>query len=551
MIKPPFCHQFTSDISGIKLPTKFTYPFYYEPHLLCKLAAKDVQNYLENSSIEHNFGLKENSDNIIGKMFGVLIVQNTEQNTFFLAAHSGDLQDKSESEYFVPSIADLGFIQNTKEAAKNKINIINEKLSILQTNSEFLNLKDELECLKKANELELSNFKEVMKEQKRKRKKIRVDSQPGFDDSELIKQSLHYKYLLNELKRKIESSSKTLNEKISVYQGQVDLLEKERKSTLVDLQKNELDQYQFINSKKEIKSLINIFQDFSKINPPAGTGNCSAPKLLQYAFKNDLKPIAMAEFWWGAPHKSELKRHKSFYPSCTSRCKPLLEHMLEGIEVEQNPLLINEAKELKIEIIFEDDYLLVINKPNSLLSVPGVTIKDSVATRLKGLYPEATGPLVVHRLDQETSGLMLIAKTNKIYKQIQKQFIDRSIKKKYIAILEGLIEPKTGQLDLPLIGDFHNRPYQLVCNTRGKESITNYKVLSTNKENTRIEFEPITGRTHQLRVHSAHIRGLDSPIKGDTLYGQKSDRLYLHASWISFRHPETNKSLEFNSAPNF
>ena len=289
-----------------------------------------------------------------------------------------------------------------------------------------------------------------------------------------------------------------------------------------------------MNQAGEIKSLLDIFQD--KI-PIGGTGECAAPKLLQYAFQHKMKPLAMAEFWWGQSPKSEIRKHRNFYPACIGKCKPVLSHMLEGIEMDENPLLKNPAEGKEIEIIFEDEHLLVINKPAEFLSVPGRYIKDSVAQRMKDKFPEATGPLIVHRLDMSTSGIMLIAKSLEVHKFLQSQFIKRTIKKRYVALLEGIVSEEEGTVDLPLRADWNERPKQLVCYDDGKPAQTKWKVIKRKNQQTRIHFFPITGRTHQLRVHAAHPLGLKLPIIGDDLYGTKSDRLCLHAEWIEFLHP--------------
>jgi tRNA pseudouridine32 synthase/23S rRNA pseudouridine746 synthase len=264
---------------------------------------------------------------------------------------------------------------------------------------------------------------------------------------------------------------------------------------------------------------------------------------LHYAFQNQLKPIAMAEFWWGQSPKSEVRKHKQFYPACTGKCQPILAHMLEGIPLEDNPFTINHAESKVLEIVYEDDFLAVVNKPTELLSVPGKQVTDSVYSRVKLLYPKATGPLVVHRLDMSTSGLLLIAKSTSVHKKLQSQFIKRHIKKQYIALLDGLINEERGRIELPLRPDFHNLPNQLVCFAFGKSAQTDWEVINRTEHHTLIRFYPITGRTHQLRVHAAHPSGLNTPIVGDDLYGTKANRLHLHAESITFQHPMTKEEM--------
>jgi tRNA pseudouridine32 synthase/23S rRNA pseudouridine746 synthase len=285
---------------------------------------------------------------------------------------------------------------------------------------------------------------------------------------------------------------------------------------------------------------VTVFQ-----TPPAGAGECAAPKLLQYAFLHQLQPICMAEFWWGKSPNSEVRLHEQFYPACRGKCEPILAHMLEGISLEKNPML-EQATVKKIPIIYEDDYLLLVNKPPDFLSVPGKELKDSVYERIRLQYPTASGPLLVHRLDMSTSGLLLIAKSEEIYKHLQSQFIRRVVKKSYSALLNGIVDETEGAISLPLRVDLEDRPKQLVCYEHGKNAFTKYKILAYENGKTRVQFFPITGRTHQLRVHAAHQLGLNCPIVGDDLYGTKGERLCLHAQWIQFKHPITKELVEFS-----
>ena len=326
---------------------------------------------------------------------------------------------------------------------------------------------------------------------------------------------------------------------MQVFSDKITELKELRKQKSGELQQQLFKQYAFLNQNKKLKSIGAIFDN----NPPAGSGECAAPKLLQYALENDLIPIAMAEFWWGQSPKSEVRKHQQFYPACRSKCEPILEHMLEGIVMDDNPFLENPAEGKEIEVVFEDTYLAVINKPAEFLSVPGKNVKDSVYQRVKDLYPEATGPLIVHRLDMSTSGLLLIAKSEAIYKELQSQFIKRTVQKRYVALLEGIVTTDEGYIDLPLRVDLDNRPNQLVCYEYGKPAQTKYKVIERKEGKTRIHFFPISGRTHQLRVHASHHLGLHCPIIGDDLYGTKSNRLHLHAEEITFWHPILKENI--------
>ena len=296
--------------------------------------------------------------------------------------------------------------------------------------------------------------------------------------------------------------------------------------------------------------MLDIF-DNSSIKPPAGSGDCCAPKLLQYAFQHQLTLVAMAEFWWGISPNSEIRKHKNFYPSCQSRCKPILKHMLEGVKMDENLLLKSLSKNLELKIIFEDDDLIIVNKPPEFLSVPGKEIKDSVYTRIKQKYPSATGPIIVHRLDMSTSGILVLTKTKQANKILQDQFIKRTVKKRYVALLSGKLNKKNGTITLPLRLDLNDRPRQLVDFVNGKKAETNWTVISQNTKQTRIHLYPITGRTHQLRVHAAHKDGLNLPIIGDDLYGTKQDKLYLHADFIEFTHPTSKNKISFTVPSDF
>ena len=258
----------------------------------------------------------------------------------------------------------------------------------------------------------------------------------------------------------------------------------------------------------------------------------------------------MAEFWWGAAPKSEIRQHKQFYPACAGKCKPILAHMLEGMPVDENPFLLPTDERAWIEIIYEDDYFLIVNKPEGLRSVPGVDIEDSVYSRLKSTMHD-TEPLMVHRLDMGTSGLLVVAKIPEIHKQLQKQFLERVVSKRYTALLSKPILEPTGTISLPLTADPFNRPRQLVCMETGKPSVTKWQVIETNATTTKVHFWPLTGRTHQLRMHSAHELGLNAPIVGDDLYGTAGDRLYLHAAYLSFVHPITKERMTFEVAEDF
>jgi tRNA pseudouridine32 synthase/23S rRNA pseudouridine746 synthase len=258
----------------------------------------------------------------------------------------------------------------------------------------------------------------------------------------------------------------------------------------------------------------------------------------------------MAEFWWGMSPDSEVRIHGHFYPSCKSKCEPILGHMLKGLSVDSNPITaVHPPKPL--DVIYEDAYIVAVNKAPEYLSVPGKNPQPNTLEDLQNKYPEATGPLLVHRLDMSTSGILLAAKTKLMHERLQRQFVLRKVKKEYVAILDGVPIVPNGEIKLPLRVDLDDRPRQLVCDEHGSFAHTTYQILEKSDNYTRVQLIPHTGRTHQLRVHCAHHLGLNCPIKGDDLYGQKADRLYLHAAKLGFYHPFSNEWIELNCSPDF
>lgn len=551
-------HNFKNPVSEITIPEKFTFPFYYEPHPLAKIASEEIQVYLESQTdLKHNFGLiNENSDTSIGKMFGVLIVQKKNNELGYLAAFSGKLDDNSLPEKFVPPVFNMRTEGSFYTKGEAEIDKINKQLSLLQNDKTYLNLKKNVKKLSEEIAIDLELQRKKMKLSKSERK-IRKKNASVLNDTEsktlitaLKQESYNDQFFYKELQGYYQSKIEEKSTRLIVFEGKISLLKKERKEKSNYLQQTLFVKYAFLNQQKELKSLLDIFDD-PDIKPPAGSGECAAPKLLNYAFANDLKPICMAEFWWGISPNSAIRKHKNYYPACQGRCKPILAHMLKGIKMDDNLLLENLSAKKELEIIFEDDVLIALNKPAEFLSVPGKEIKDSVYTRIKENYPTATGPLIVHRLDMSTSGILLITKTKEANKNLQSQFINRTIKKRYVALLNGDLTENKGSIKLPLRVDLDDRPKQLVDFKYGKNAETNWEIISKENGKTRVYFYPITGRTHQLRVHAAHKNGLNTPIIGDDLYGKKENRLHLHAQFIAFIHPITNEKMSFTVEADF
>jgi tRNA pseudouridine32 synthase/23S rRNA pseudouridine746 synthase len=543
-----YFQPFKTNISGIYLPEKFTFPFYYEPHELSIIASTELQNYLETQTdFEHNFGLNPTQKGlIIGKMFGVLVCQNEVGELGYLWAFSGKLADSNHHEKFVPTVYDMLDLKGFYKIGEENLNQITSEIESLKKSEDYKKAFQNLENTKTEAFNDIQNQKNNIKVQKKLRDEIRKSN--SFNEEELKEASKQEGILLKKMTQfwnyKIEDSQKEFD----LINSKIEALKLDRKQKSSGLQQRLFAEYAFQNQFGTLKSIGEIFKE----NPPAGAGECAAPKLLHYAFANKLKPIAMAEFWWGKSPNSEIRKHKQFYPACKSKCEPILmQHMLDGLDMEENPFEQNPAEGKDISIVYDDDYLVLINKPAEFLSVPGKQIKDSVYQRVKDLYPKATGPLIVHRLDMSTSGIMILAKSEEVYKELQSQFIKRTIKKRYVALLDGIIQENEGFIDFPLRVDLDDRPRQLVCYEHGKKAQTRWQKIEIKENKTKVYFYPITGRTHQLRVHASHELGLKTPILGDDLYGKKANRLHLHAEQLTFIHPISKEEMTFSVEVDF
>ena len=537
-------HTFAQPIQSIPLPERFTYPFHYTPHPLCVIAAEETQAYLKERT-EWREELQT------GKMFGVLVVRTPAGEVGYLAAFSGNLAGKNVHPFFVPPIYDLlqpdGFFRQEEE----RINEINARIRTLQASPALEDARSRLQSTIEYCDFVLQAAKDLMKQRKEQRDRLRQFPLTEEETALLIKESQHMKAAHKLTKKSLRSILEEDQAKVDRLEQEIEQLKQERKRRSAALQRKLFEQFRILNARGEVKDLCELFAPTYQGAPPAGAGECAAPKLLQYAYQHQLEPIAMAEFWWGDSPKTEIRHHGYYYPACKGKCEPILHHMLQGLRVDENPLLADSHRETKLDILYEDDYLLVINKPEGMLSVPGKGDVDSVYQRLSILYPEATGPIIVHRLDMATSGLLLAAKTKEAHQNLQAQFKNRTIQKRYIALLEGEVPQDEGEIRLPLCPDPLDRPQQIVSEEFGKPAFTRYRVLERTSGKTPIAFYPQTGRTHQLRVHAAHPLGLHCPILGDELYGRKAERLYLHAEYLAFTHPITSERIEIQKSPAF
>ena len=555
MSNPASCFTtFNENIDNLALPDQFTFPFYYKPHPLAIAAAKQLQLQLN----KLDKAILDTDDIDAGKMFGVLVVQDESQQLGFISAYSGQIAGIDEQLYFAPNVA-LKHIDDAEFSQQSQvINDINAQITALQNSDNYQQIEQQLVTARQHYEQQLIAKQQAMQVTRKQRKKQRqvASKQLNNDEFEKLKnqlagQSIVEKKQLQALKQQWQTRIAALEQAQLTIDDEINGLKKRRKVLSKNLQKKLFAQYQFLNANGEVTDLNAIFAKLPEHTPPSGAGDCAAPKLLQYAYKHNLKPLAMAEFWWGAPPKSAIRHHLHYYPSCYSKCQPILGHMLEGLNVEDNLLLVNPAQGKDLTIVYQDDDLLVVNKPAEFLSVPGINIDDSVYMRIKTQFPHASGPLIVHRLDMSTSGLLMIALNKRVHKALQKQFIERSVEKRYVALVAGNIAADSGSIELPLVLDFDDKPRQMVCYKTGKPSLTTWQVLERKNNTTRLQLYPKTGRTHQLRVHCAHHLGLNTPIVGDTHYGEKSDRLHLHAEYLAFTHPISHERLEFEVAADF
>ena len=530
-------HRFSSDISAIALPEQFTWPFHYSPHPLCRVAADEVKAYLRSRG--------EWQDEIAaGKMFGVLVVQERSGEVGFLAAFSGNLAGRNDHEYFVPAVYDMLQPDDFFRREEAEISAINGSVAKILQSSEYCRAKQNVQSCRLQADVEIRELKQTLALRKVERAQRRA---AGEAEAQLILESQRDNADLQRLKRHHRDAIAEAENHLATFDAQLASLREERSRRSADLQMALFREFRMLNARGEVRDLCELFAPTAQCIPPAGAGECAAPKMLQYAYLNGLKPLAMAEFWQGASPRGEVRHDGHFYPSCNSKCKPILMHMMQGLDVEPNPLA--EIAPPEPEVLLEDEEIVVINKPCGMLSVDGKSGVRSAQTWARERYGEKDFPMIVHRLDQSTSGILILAKSKQAHYALQSQFIHRTVEKRYVALLDGEVEQRSGRIDLPMHLDYDNRPRQMIS-TDGKQAITEYEVVGVEDGRTRILFRPITGRTHQLRLHAAHRDGLNAPIVGDDIYGRGLEadctdghRLCLHACRLEFDHPTTGERI--------
>ena len=597
---------------SIPSPRQFTYPFCYEVDPLAEAASLELQRYIADADLM-------STEKGCGKMFGVLVVEYEDEEGAlqrgFLAAYSGLLGGRNDWPYFVPPVFDAQQPDGHFKRTEREISAINSEIRAIENDPEYLQSVEHHEQTKKRLQAEVDAFKAEVDAAKVRRDARRKSGEPLSEEeqAEMIRESQFMKAELRRRRKAMEQADSTLNTQHSTF---LKSLQRKRKQMSDELQRWLFSAYRMLNAKGEERDLIDIFREYTHAMPPAGAGDCCAPKLLQYAYLHHLRPVCMAEFWWGESPASEIRHHLHYYPACRSKCLPILTHMLKGLDVAPNPLA-QKRHTAEPRVLYADEYIMVVDKPAGMLSVPGKAesvrseFSDSANISVEEYFANLQLPTnsqlpteqftigeadnsklkiqnskflkAAHRLDMDTSGLLVLARTEEAYVELQRQFASRETVKRYEAVLSGVptqnSKLKTQNsstqpsgcleaISLPLIADINDRPRQRVDMEHGKPALTLYNIVEVravdantavayttkkvDKGRTLIHLYPKTGRTHQLRVHCAHPLGLACPILGDPLYGtERADRMYLHAAELTFRHPVTGETMHFLSPSGF
>ena len=597
---------------SIPSPRQFTYPFCYDVDPLAEAASLELQRYIADADLM-------STEKGCGKMFGVLVVEYEDEEGAlqrgFLAAYSGLLGGRNDWPYFVPPVFDAQQPDGHFKRTEREISAINSEIRAIENDPEYLQSVEQHEQTKKRLQAEVDAFKAEVDAAKVRRDARRKSGEPLSEEeqAEMIRESQFMKAELRRRRKAMEQVGSTLTTQHSTF---LKSLQRKRKQMSDELQRWLFAAYRMLNAKGEERDLIDIFREYTHAMPPAGAGDCCAPKLLQYAYLHHLRPVCMAEFWWGESPASEIRHHLHYYPACRSKCLPILTHMLKGLDVAPNPLA-QKRHTAEPRVLYADEYIMVVDKPAGMLSVPGKAesvrseFSDSANISVEEYFANLQLPTnsqlpteqftigeadnsklktqnskflkAAHRLDMDTSGLLVLARTEQAYVELQRQFASRETVKRYEAVLSGVptqnSKLKTQNsstqpsgcleaISLPLIADINDRPRQRVDMEHGKPALTLYNILEVravdantavayttkkvDKGRTLIHLYPKTGRTHQLRVHCAHPLGLACPILGDPLYGtERADRMYLHAAELTFRHPVTGETMHFLSPSGF
>lgn len=555
--------------TGMPLPEKFTYPFCYEPHPLCIKAATELQKLIMSGECWQDAmrqeSLRKETDD--GKMFGVLIVEK-DGRTGYLAAYSGQIGGRNDWPFFVPAVFDMLNPDGYFKVREKEITGINRTVNTLLDSEERKAAVKALELERQKAADSIAAYKARIREAKAERdaeRKSIGSMQPEENSAErcaleerLLNESRFMKAELSRMRKRHAGLIAARADELKIIDERIEELRHHRRQMSDDLQNWLFSQFRMLNARGKCRNLCDIFADTVSLVPPSGAGECCAPKLLQYAYTHGMRPVCMAEFWWGASPKTEIRHHLHYYPACSGKCKPILSHMLQGLDVDTDPQASDSitGKRTRLETVYDDKWLCIVCKPAGMLTVPGRNDRTSVEDIMRERFPDAGGPMIVHRLDMDTSGLLVVAKTKDVHKMLQEQFETRSVRKRYIAMVDTggktVLTPNAkGTIRLPMRADPLDRPRQVVDIEKGKTAVTDYHILAVDGRTARVALYPHTGRTHQLRVHCAHASGLGAPIAGDALYGRKGERLFLHAERIELTHPATGERMVFERKPEF
>lgn len=507
-------------------------------------AEKVAQQLMHQLSQDESFSAE-------GKMYGVLLVETPAGEKGVLKAFSGLLKGRSHVDGWVPPIPGRERVIFEEAATLAKLEAIKQELMALETlpeRSQLLTLQKSFESQLQALAVEHTHRKQERQQQRQLCSTTLTGMELTAVLAQLEAQSQQDGMQRRRLKRQRDETLRPLKDAISSADARMRELKQRRKHLSQSLQAQMHKSYWLTNFAGESIALQDLMTSGSL---PTGTGDCCAPKLLHYAATHDLKPLAMAEFWWGPPSAKGDKQPGHFYEACAERCQPIMGFLLSGLSGHSTAQLSS----LDIPILYEDEWIIAVDKPAGLLSVPGRyhDRQDSVQSRLRCRFPNASEIRAVHRLDQETSGILLLARNALTYRDLSQQFEQRQVFKSYEAILGGVLAAQEGMIELPLWADPSDRPRQKVDWTKGKPSVTQFRVLAPENDFTRVEFTPLTGRTHQLRVHAADPSGLNCSILGDRLYGcqKNAQRLHLHAKELKFYHPQTGELIHLQASVPF
>ena len=523
------------------------------PHALARRAAEELQARFRAGLIAPGLATALLDGPEGGKMFGVLVVREPGGRIGYLRAFSGMLGGLWEVPGFVPPLFEHEARTRVELPGEATVKELISRSEQFERSAELSQTRTEHAALEARHSGQLAELRSRHDANRKRRHAQRaalvasalteaerhealhaLDQQSRGDKAERRRMELAHQ----EERRAVDSRRLRLERRLRA-------LERLRRIFCRGLMRRIHDAYVISNARGERRPLRELY---SPGEPPSGAADCAGPKLLAHAYAHGLLPLALAEFWWGAPPASGGRVAGAFYPACKDKCGPLLPFMLEGLRVTA-PRVFSpvSAAPGELSIVFEDAWLVVIDKPCGLLSVPSrdTSVTDSVLARLRARYPHATGPLLVHRLDLDTSGLLVAALDPRTHAALQRQFLRREVHKRYVAWLEGPLRAEQGMIDLPMRVDLHDRPRQIHDPVHGKPAVTQWQLLERRGARTRVALFPLTGRTHQLRVHAAHPLGLGAPIVGDRLYGHEDTRLLLHAESLAFTHPHTGQRVCF------